>query len=125
MDMKTLILLSILLILISLFLVLCFECPIKEYQLTKEMEKANYCNIDPDCEEINPKLCFYRTYLDYPFLVNENEKERIENMIKVFEKDCKETLGKCGWEPLPGLNVTLIYICENKKCVSKSVNQDI
>jgi hypothetical protein len=55
----------------------------EENKIKSEIEKANYCETKSDCVDVGGK-CPFGCYV----FVNENEAERIGNLIENYESTC-------------------------------------
>ncbi|UCG95529.1 MAG: hypothetical protein JSV92_00560 [archaeon] len=107
----------VLLIIICIFIIIFLECPIRKYQLQNEVEEANYCEIDSDCENIEDNLCDFKPEC---IVVNKNEAERIKNMVELYGFECDSLYGHCGCEDMivdGKVIVTSVTKCEKNRCV--------
>ena len=79
---------------------------IKELQIKNEINKANYCSINSDCQDAGGK-CPFGCYI----FVNKNEVEKTSKLINSYNSNC---VYDCVGNITP--------ICKNNKCVANNLN---
>ncbi len=87
-----------------------FECMDMEEEIDRELDSANYCETDSDCNTL-PLASSYIIFGCYHYINKNENSDDFYSRMNYYDAACGEIIDMCRQSPEPK--------CEDKKCVEK------